>query len=142
MTKKYYKIVSRDWDRDSLVSMTYNWLNKTDIPTVEYLVNNWVYPKIGKLFVFDDLEAAKKYERKFHCGSVGGSYIYECEVKNPRTITRIMNLTEKTLLLKFWQNYKNKKSFRKIADQSSILWPVPQGSYVVDAVKLTKKVRG
>jgi len=101
---------------------------------VEYKLNEWVKPKLenSPLFVFSSLQQAH-----FHYDQMCADSIYECEVKNPRTIKIIAAILDYYALnnvVRFWKDRKRKKGCKVSS------WPAPKGTIICDEVKLTKKV--
>lgn len=88
-----------------------------------YAKGKWTFPVIGKIFVFDSLEAAKKFAEF----SFSGSYaIYPCEVKNPvESFQCSSNFLEEDFD-KFWLGEASKM----------FIVATPPGTWTVDAVKI------
>ena len=72
----YYKVVSFNM-KSAYVS--YIGVNNSEKFAITYKLNSWVEPILSgsKLMVFDSLKNAQDFMVSW------GSYIYECEVKNP-----------------------------------------------------------
>ena len=122
LPKVYYKVVST-YHNLSILCWKYR---------IHYIVGQWVYPNLRgtKIFVFDNLEEAKKF----------AGNIYECEVINP-TPGHKYNLfaygcginydrIEQMLKLKL-----AKKKFTHLK-----MGFIPKGTVMCDAVKLIKQV--
>jgi len=102
--------------------------------TLNYSLNEWVYPVRGTdgLFVFDTLENAINFRY--------GTYIYKCEILNPRKIKMIVDVPNTRLenidkaILDFWHMRKKKQKY----DVCSTY--VPKGTLLCDGVKLLEQV--
>lgn len=96
--------------------------------TVEYVVNEWVYPTLenSKLFVFESLERALKFKRD---SEYSYEEVFECEVVNPAELPYISMFVSK--INAFWN-----PSILDWCEQGN----APVGTFGVDAVKLIRKV--
>lgn len=79
-TKIMYKLLSKRYDQYYSYNSSYGY----GIATVEYIPNQWVYPKLkgSKLFVFPSVKDARTcpgYQVQDHV-------IFKCEVLNPRKV--------------------------------------------------------
>ena len=105
---------------------------------LKYTPNRWRLPAVAnsKLAVFGSLKAAKD----FACLR-GQPQIWECEVRNPTppACPRLVfndDLANEDMK-RYWQLLKqNRESARTLFETRS--WP--EDTYLVDAIKLTKKV--
>ena len=135
MDRIYYKVVCEDLT-SACVPRWYEESGVIDKFCVQYIKNEWVYPKINgsKLMVFNHLDYAKKFAR-----DRGWKVkIFECEIKNPskkapfiRNTNGIELFIEKCIELK-----KNKKKYSHLCQLESI----PPGTIFCNAVKLTKEI--
>lgn len=93
---------------------------------VTYKVGEWVSPTLeySKLFVFDNLHSAKIFR-------YGGEEIYSCEVLNP--VKEYYGANSSYDIEYFWQ-------FPYI--EMNKLMKLPEGTILVDQVKLLEKVYG
>ena len=129
---RYYKVVSI-WENRFFSSIVLF----DDAPRwyhVEYAVDKWAYPTIkdSKLFVFDDLEATKRYcwnnftlEEQLH-----KIKIFSCEILNPEmTKIRMCGYLGSQAIINFWEgNTKNSRIIHK-------------NTVLCDAVKLIEEVK-
>lgn len=98
--------------------------------SLEYKIGEWTYPKIGKLFIFDNLTEAQ-YHATSSCS------IFECECINIKPSYLIIDtrelkdIDEKTLD-KFWTINAN-IDYKKLANS-------PYGARYCDAIKLIKEI--
>lgn len=121
---KYYKVVNNK--NGKLLSAV---LSKLDsLFTVEYKLNEWVYPLTGKLFAFNSLEYAKEFFKNEK--STENISLYEAEVENP--IEReIVTIPDDAHILMFWGD-----CCREAATQVFS----PLGTVLCDKIKLIKKI--
>ena len=127
MKNTYYKVLT--YNRESCsVGGKFN---------VQYHVGEFVRPKVQgtPLFVFSSYTQASD----FVAGVYGprpykaGSLIYECEVIRPRKAVTLSRCLVGGILEEYWNNrFKHKRP----SDTKS----APVGSYLCDAVKITKKI--
>ena len=123
---RYYKVVNQNQDSSSI---------EGDFK-VHYIIGEWVEPKIGKLFVFDDLGIAQIF--------AGHKYrVFECEARNAKKYNgQILKLLFPAGLEIFWEHYFEKsKEERKQYVSNTILTRTPLNTVLCDAVKLTKEIR-
>ena len=104
--------------------------------SLEYPLNEWVYPKIGKIFVFDNIENAKLFVNPpFRNPRPSDKYLacYKVEVKNPVSLPYCA--MPNIYIDLFWHNYE-------IGKESNAVYiaATPQGTYICDAVKLIEKI--
>lgn len=119
MARTYYKVVKRQYCPDCLVSAV---ADRT--LSVKYRQGRVTKPKLGRLFVFVSFEDAKIF---IH-GSGSGYEIWTCEVTKPTKIKWIESWWSSSARIEeFWK----KRNGREIA---------PEGTFVVDSVKLLEKV--
>lgn len=85
---------------------------------VEYFVDKWVRPEIGKLFVFGELDSAREYSDTFFCS------IFECDVENPEIAT-VMATSD-------YEGYWGGKKVNVCDCLANVFY--------CDAIKLTKKI--
>ena len=124
--KYFYKVVNKGMT-------SYIVENHEDI-SVKYILNKWVKPKLegSKLFVFRGLQAARDFG--FFIGTtVQNARIYQCEVKNPEKC--------KIKIIDFFFMGPNIKDFWESDKRRNHCIDAPQGSYLVDAVKLIKQIK-
>lgn len=88
-----------------------------------YRHNKWVYPRIGKLFVFKRLSDAEMFTYEFSCWR---PKIFGCEVENPQYQSRV---AMSWCIGDFWAN--NGFAMTDIA---------PKGTYICDAVKILGEI--
>ena len=100
---------------------------------VEYTINKWVLPTIkdSKLFVFDDLEAARRYcwynfaiEEQLH-----KIKIFTCEVLNPTEKGYMCQYFYELAVVEFW---RGKDKYKRSLLSNTVL---------CDAVKLIEEVK-
>ena len=111
---KFYKVVS------SMRSVT--GYGKYEI---EYKEGEWVKTKIGKIFVFSSLAAARAFAKNSIC--FGSPRIYEVEVKNAEPAREIAFFTDTKSIRRFWNGVERGKA--KPID----------GTWLCDSVKLVKQ---
>jgi len=120
--QKYYKVTnqSRCSARASL------WPEKFYF-SVKYEIGKFAYPtqRNSKLFVFDNLEAARSFANY-------SEKIFECEVINPVKAKYISGFF--TNVERFWDLKSKKKSLKRVAEQAI------EGTIFCDAVKLTREI--
>lgn len=143
MGKTYYKVVSVIDNK--MYSAIHHALKTFDL-SVEYKVNEWVYPKLGesKLMVFGSLNDAEDFSSIWKCN------IYACKVKNPQKkgpfVSDVYSFDFKTNLLKVIQIKKQKKKYFGIAGHKlgllGIMSTLPTHDNVVfcDAIMLTERI--
>lgn len=87
---------------------------------LEYKVNEWTTPKIGKIFIFDSIESARRF-----CRSVTSPRFFRCEAEN---VTPAQSI---------YANFKYASMF-----WNSGSWPCkpPIGTLYADRVKLLEEV--
>lgn len=129
--KIYYKVV--DNNHESAVAEEYNMPGNF---IVKYTVGKWVKPRVKgtKLFVFDDLTAAKSFlQNRWH-----GGFVYKCKIKNPIKPKYIAELANIENFWKFKFLHKCIPSFirRFIAKERNISHTV-----WAEEVKLIEKVQ-
>ena len=95
---------------------------------IQYKINEWVTPPIGKIFIFETKKDAIQFQLFYE-------KIYKCVVKNP-TKAKYYAQSCMTCLVDFWKNY-NKPA--ELAKMSGISKP-PKGTIYCDAVKLLEEV--
>ena len=134
-SKTHYKVV-RILQKEKKLRGIYsccvvNELNIGHDDIVEYKIDEWVSPKIknSKLFVFGILAHAKRFKRS--CSHDDNIEIFECEVQNPRKITKICTCPSHDW--GFWA-----KNSRLAKD---MIGKAPLGSIGCTAAKLTKKIK-
>ena len=112
--------------------------------SIQYEIGKWIKPGDGsKIFVFNDLELAKKFlnveQRTFNtCKDL---CIFECSVKNPIKVEHVAYVGDNDIrcFWRIWSKFKNKH--KKInLDSINYLTNAPQGTFLVSQVKLTKQV--
>lgn len=136
--KTYYKVCNTSRN-DILTSAVCNYF-----APVEYKINQAVVaPEDTKLFVFNNLTAAKKF---VYSQIANITYlrlkIFECTITNPRKPIDAWNATSR---LKFWKDIKiaRKKKvniLRYLIKNGSYADPWPAGTIWCDSVTLTKQV--
>lgn len=97
---------------------------------VEYIPGEWVYPKIGKLLVFNSEKSAREWS-SYH---VPEGEIWKCEVINPvrcRSLASVWFLSERDSFFEALQ-----KSWETFATNTDS----PTGTMQCDAVKLVKRI--
>lgn len=125
----YYKVV--DELAYSYLSFSHSLLPSRYI--IGYKIGEWVKGPYGtKLFVFDNLIGARKFSR-LEC-----SVIFACEVTNPLVVgfgivPFPLNKSQPNID-KYWEKFHN------IEEYNLKLIAPPQGTVLVDSVKLLKKV--
>lgn len=124
--QKYYKVLAI---RNKKL---YSWATNWALPKgswIRYKVNQTTWPKItnSKLFVFDNLQKAIKEVGFWN--DTTKVRIYECEVANPilcrNNVSFAVDLCD---IINFWLY------------STSAYKVVPDGTYLCDAVKITKRV--
>ena len=100
-------------------------------PGLEYRVGYWTEPKVGKLFVFNNLNAARSY-------FITCDYkIFECEVDSPTRLKYRLRIPIAFLddddIKYFWNNYS--KMLRKNSRER-----INEGTVLVGKVKLVREV--
>lgn len=100
---------------------------------LEYKENKWTYPKIGKMFIFENLFDAKRFsESEGSRAKVRGEelVIYEIECKNP---VELKNRAE--------FHYDTGSNFKNFWHKKrAIRTSTPRGTFCCSAIKLIKKV--
>ncbi|RDJ34953.1 MAG: hypothetical protein DWQ19_08960 [Crenarchaeota archaeon] len=143
--KTFYKIVKENHGKLHSLATT----NRR----IEYKLNQWVKPKDNsKLFIFKLKEIALEYQKQCTRNTI----LYECEVINPIVCPLILDSlyveNHYAAFLNFWdkaqwaemQEDRDKgiqvlrTSLRTI---NSLMYYAPIGTYVADAVKLTRKLK-
>lgn len=126
---KYYKVV-RKRDKELLSAVVFNNF------CINYELNNWVdkKPNTGGIFVFNSLEKAISF-----ANSILWAEVYECKVKNPRPLIKRAYL-ESWHIESFWSVFFQQKKSKKKIDWSFTHNSTPSGTYIVNSVKLVKKV--
>jgi len=109
----FYKVVSQD-------------LKSAIIKLVDYKIGLWVEPEFGKLFVFNNLVAA----RSFAVNNGNDKRIFYCSVKNPKFASLASCFYSKEELIDFWNS-------NPLFVQTRF---VPDGTRLCDAVKLEHEV--
>lgn len=129
-TKIMYKLLSKRNNK----YYSYNSPGSYGIGNVEYIPNQWVYPKLqgSKLFIFPSVKDAKScagYDPLYHI-------IFKCEVLNPRKVPY-----EKFCMCSielWWKTKFKKKNPNKIPYAD---WDVPKNSWWCDSVKILEEVK-
>ena len=124
----YYKVV-RKYNDGRLVSAT-----AEEPASITYIPNQWIQPNegLGGIFVFDCLKKAKSF-----CGFYAPRHkIWECEVTNPQPIFLICTWYRTGYFKYFWKFYKSNSLY--LFNESMI--DAPNGSFIVDEIKLIKEV--
>lgn len=116
MSEYYYKVVGKN------LSSLNQGFNK-----VQYARNVTSYPKIGKLFVFKNIEDAESFVVLEYWYK-----IFKCEVTNPHGIKRISSYPSQDAI--FWKQ----KAQKKHIDVPTM--KAPKGTYVCDSVKLIEEM--
>lgn len=98
--------------------------------SIKYSLGEWTFPKIkgSKLFVFEDLNLARKYAN-FCCQKI----LYECEVKNPKE----KGPASSYHIFEILKAIRQKKKYSHLINYKN----VPDGTIFCDAVKLIERVR-
>ncbi|MCB0448437.1 MAG: hypothetical protein KDD03_13200 [Gelidibacter sp.] len=137
MTKKYYKVVTKDMESVIMNPKTSyeSWRNDF---CIKYVIGEWIKPKMEgtSIMVFDDLRAAKK----FRSAEFNARKIFECEVKNPRRQGFITNLSDVQRVYNKLKSLIRRK--KKRTDLYRIYkkdW-IPASTVFCSAVKLVKEV--
>ncbi len=128
-----YKVFRREEDKlKSLVVDNYF--------TLEYVPKEWILPKIGKIFIFQDLQRAIEY-KNHHINKNISAEVWECEVPdNPVYIGFVAEFEEDFLcsgeshlpsyrVLSFWCPVTKKMTNKQRA---------PYGSFVSSKIKLLR----
>ncbi len=130
--KTYFKVVrNEDGKLKSLFDFSYL--------TVEYSRCNWIFPKVGRLFVFSTIEAAKfcKKQNELSFTSLPQKKvvfeIWEVEVMQPRRMKWGCGSMCPEDIVAYWLNWINKKSYHRLKLYSSV--------YGVKAVKLLRRIK-
>jgi hypothetical protein len=122
MTQTVYKVVVRDlYGKDGMYSTTNtvrNWY------AVEYKIEEYTVPRIGKLFVFKDVESARRFLKGMAWLRGEHPRILEGEAENPKRLKLIA--TESFEL--FWYYKEQKKSVYWCSPSAS-----PKGTLVCDS---------
>lgn len=113
---KYYKVVYKNLQSMVIHDSKY---------VVQYAVDQWVEPRIGKLFVFDDLETAKNWRM-----SKDGRRLFEVEVRDPEKVE---------VLTPIIPSDKDIEDFWKGEGHPSI-YHSARNSVFVSAVKLVQEI--
>src|SRR5687768_3557854 len=119
----WYKVVHKNY-----IDSRYFSAMKHYVPAVEYKLGEFVYPRIGCLYVFKELKDARRFK-----DNASNSYlcIYECEVIRPRKVKSLVSLGFNTItkINEFWKQKSQKKKI------NVEIMKAPIGSYAVDAIK-------
>ena len=129
-TKIMYKLLSKRNNK----YYSYNSTCAYGITSVEYIPNQWVYPKLkgSKLFIFPSVEDAKNcpgYDPLYHI-------IFKCEVLNPSKVPYEKFCMHSIEL--WWKTKFKKKNPNKIPYAD---WDVPKNSWWCDSVKILEEVK-
>lgn len=119
----YYKLVRKDYYLGQLTS---------SFADTVYTPNEWVSPPIpnSKLFVFDSISNATRHISNLFGRQYQNYKLFECQVSKAQPAQRMCYLLSKAK--DFWNNPGS-------LDEDD-LDDSPQGTYFVDAVKITKEV--
>ena len=125
---QYYKVVSL-WN-EKYYSVMVIYKGGPLRHHVEYGIDKWSYPNIenSKLFVFDDLEAAKKYCRFNFIIEEHKVEIFSCEVTNPVVNGDMCMYSHLEAVIDFWSGIHE---FSRRAIDHTVL---------CDSVKLIERV--
>ena len=115
LTGIYYKVVTKDLR--SAVVISYG---------IQYAIGKWVKSNIGKIFIFRDLDYAKRF-KNMYCSNPGE--IWECKVKNVKGIRLKADAIRD--IEAFWAG-----TLKRVFKGRAI-----KGSYVADEIKLIKRVK-
>jgi len=120
MLIKYYK--SLLYDNTSLCG---------SLSSIFYPENQWVYAKVGKLFVFNSLQHAKDY--------AFGTRIYECQIRYPSIEEYIVDPLTKLTPVEFCNKVKQ---FWHTRDKTSLsfITKAPTGTICCGGLKLGRLV--
>lgn len=115
-----YKVIRRSGDIIHSISTS-------GLYRLQYKLNEWTEPKIGKIFVFKEKEDAIWFQL---LGSpCSYSEIYKCEAENAEPMERCAMCIEPSIT-KFW-----KGKTKPYHDQKT-----PKGTYGADRIKLLEKI--
>jgi hypothetical protein len=119
-----------------------------DSMKVEYKLNEWTYPKVGKLFVFSSLLEARR--NKF-CNY--DKFIFECECLNPTVIPFVyipnlfqeynhidepINKVRDNFIKTFW--IASVSSIPEEVPDAVDYWIAPANTVICDGVKLIRQM--
>jgi hypothetical protein len=137
MSKIYYKVVSENMRSSCSCFAEFSSLPSDVVNnfTVKYKIGEFVYPNVkhSKLYVFESLKDAKYFVSDIFWATDKNTYIYECEVINPKPAKTLLfgfdNIND------FWRCKKNKKKISDFSknDKNDV-------SIECDAVKLLYKI--
>lgn len=105
---------------------------------VEYEVGKWTYPveNTNGLMVFKNIDHAINFARSSYTCAV-----YSCEVKRPRPLKYLTKPNSYAIKV-FWEAYNNaRKNHRPVVDCAPFVREAPEGTYLVDALKLKERVK-
>lgn len=95
---------------------------------IQYKINKWVTPPIGKIFIFETKKDAIQFQLFYE-------KIYKCVVKNP-TKAKYYAQSCMTCLVDFWKNYNS----NKLSEMDGVGKP-PKGTIYCDAIKLIEEIK-
>ena len=143
MIKEVYKIVKCDCNNRYYSLLIQN----IDFLKIEYKINEWAKPRIGKILAFDTQKNAEIFWQineniSYNSFLLTQSWlIFKAEAKNTKLIKRLMYLSSKFTdreylfntekLIKFWSEEKN------VIDETLI---APSGTLACDELKLIKEI--
>jgi hypothetical protein len=133
-SKTYYKVVRIFRDGKKVLGIysccVVHEFNVDHDDIVEYKIDEWVSPKIknSKLFVFGILAHAKRFKSSCYNDNIE---IFECEVKDPRKVTKICTCPSHD-----WGFWAENSRLPK-----DMIGKAPLGSIGCTAAKLTKKIK-
>jgi hypothetical protein len=122
----YYKVVSQVGTQ--LHSAMHEQLPKSWV--VEYIPGEWVLPKIGRLMVFDTIEAARRFLTR------GSEQIWECEATDTKYIRLVVSVWLSPQSFGYWA----RKLWAGFAISYTVHGTAPQGGVSATAVKLTRRI--
>lgn len=132
----YYKVVNRTLDGLFSANSFYQ---------IEYKIGEWTKPEFGKLFIFDDIERAKKFIKDELHDYFCIYPIFSCEVKNPTEYREKICILGRYYLIDGAIEFSSKESKESIENfwngKDSITRTCPLGTFVCDELKLIEEIK-
>ena len=99
-----------------------------------YEEKEWVYPNVGKIFIFRDEERARIWTCRME-----RNQLWKCEAKNPKAgLFMCLYSYDDQCIRRFWMNAENHSRDENFDSRRFVLG-TPRHTVFADAIKLTER---